>query len=190
MSFFRSRMQSIITKLLLVLACASLASCGARQDGFDWGRMVLFSAIAGKLVKDGKPVANATITREANFHGSKHSDSTATDKDGNFSFETMKTFTLLYQVLPSEPVMGQKMFAVVGEAKNLIWENAKYGYEDNSELNYDERISNASFRSMKIDTTTNPITVSCELTATRIHTGFIFTSCSFLPSKTRPAAEQ
>jgi hypothetical protein len=155
-----------------------------REDGFDWGRMVLFSAIAGKLVKDGKPVANATITREANFHGSKHSDSTATDKDGNFSFETMKTFTLLYQVLPSEPVMSQKITARVAGKDYPIWHHVKSGYEDNSELNYTKRVSEGYWQKLRIDTTLNPLTVECDLQKEKTEIGFILTSCRFLSKAT------
>jgi hypothetical protein len=173
--------KSCASLVSLGVACALLASCGARQDGFDWGRMVLFSAISGTLVKDGKPVAGAKITREANFHGSKHSDSTVTDKDGNFSFETMKTFTLLYQVLPSEPVVIQRVFVRAGDKSYEIWSYAKFGYEDNSELKYNERIGEGVYRDLKITTTTNPIKVACELSNDRKPVGFISSTCSFSP---------
>jgi hypothetical protein len=190
MSFFRSRMQSIITKLLLVLACASLASCGARQDGFDWGRMVLFSAIAGKITKDGKPVANATITREADFHGFEQTDTATTDKDGNFSFPTMKRFTLVWQVLPSEPIVHQKIVARALDKEYEVWYHTKRGYEDNAELKYSKRINENYWQDLLIDTTTNPITVTCELSREMKSTGQISSVCHFISgpakSSTKP----
>jgi hypothetical protein len=181
MSFFRSRMQSIITKLLLVLACASLASCGMREDGFDWGRVVLFSAISGTLVKDGKPVVGATLTRRAKL-GDWYEDTAVTDKDGKFSFETMKAFSLKAHILPHEPVVSQQMFAQVGNTKYDVWYHTKFGYEDNSELMY--RTMNAAGR-QKINATVNPISVTCEFSADRQHVGHISSTCTFLPPSTK-----
>jgi hypothetical protein len=184
MSFFRSRMQSIITKLLLVLACASLASCGMREDGFDWGRVVLFSAISGTLVKDGKPVAGATLTRRAKL-GDWYEDTAVTDKDGKFSFGTMKAFSLTAHMLPHEPVVSQQMFAVVGEIKHDVWYHTKRGYEDNSELTYwSMHVSGLQ----KINATVNPIRVVCEFSAERQHAGGISSTCTFLPPVAKPAA--
>jgi hypothetical protein len=166
----------------LIVACALLASCGARKDGFDWSRVVLFSAIAGTLVKDGKPVANATITREANFHGSKHSDSTVTDKDGKFSFGTMKAFTLLYQVLPHEPMTYQKMTAHVTDKDNEIWYHPKSGYENNSELKYYILNKQGHIEFLRIEAMTNPILVECELGREMKKIGDVISKCEFVSS--------
>jgi hypothetical protein len=175
--------KSCTSLVSLGVACASLASCGARQDGFDWGRMVLFSAISGTLVKDGKPVAGATITREANFHGFEQTDTTTTDKDGTFSFPTMKRFTLVWQVLPSEPIVHQKIVTRALDKDYEVWYHTKRGYEDNAELKYSKRINENYWQDLLIDTTTSPITVRCELSNERKHVGFISSTCSFLPLK-------
>jgi hypothetical protein len=172
----------------IIVACALLASCGARQDGFDWGRMVLFSAIAGTLVKDGKPVANAVITREANFHGFEQTDTTTTDKDGTFSFPTMKRFTVLWQVLPSEPIVHQKIVARALDKDYEVWYHTKWGYEDNSELRYFVLNAKGHIEYLRIDSATNPIFVTCNLAQEMKSTGKISSICDFRPDNAIPRA--
>ena len=109
----------------MLCAALLLGGCGFRRDGFDFGRMVLFSAVAGQIVRDGQPVAGATVTRHANFHGEEHTDSTVTDAHGNFRFGTMKTFTLLFQVLPSEPVVPQNIIVAADGSTQKIWSHVK-----------------------------------------------------------------
>ena len=177
-------------RLWLAVLCAALllGGCGVRRDGFDFGRMVLFSAVAGQIVRNGQPVAGATVTRHANFHGEEHTDSTVTDANGNFRFGTMKTFTLLFQVLPSEPIMRQRMNVVVDGATYELWRHLKWGYEDNSELWFDvPDFVKEKTEHLRIDAQTDPIRVVCRLGEEPKHTGKIWGTCDFIGKDGQPA---
>ena len=174
----------------LAVLCAALllGGCGFRRDGFDFGRMVLFSAVAGQIVHNGQPVAGATVTRNANFHGEEHTDSTVTDANGNFRFGTMKTFTLLFQVLPSEPVVPQDITVVAGATTQEVWSHVKRGYEDNNELWFDTFDFFTQVREhLRIDAQTDPIRVVCRLGEEPKHTGRIWSTCDFIGKDGQPA---
>jgi len=174
----------------LGVLCAALllGGCGFRRDGFDFGRMVLFSAVAGQIVRDGQPVAGATVTRHANFHGEEHTDSTVTDAHGNFRFGTMKTFTLLYQVLPSEPAMLQVMTVSVGSTTEEVWRHVKRGYEDNNELWFDvPDFVKEKTEYLRIDAQTDPIRAVCTLGAEPKLVGDVWGTCDFIGKDGQPA---
>ncbi|MBS0313008.1 MAG: carboxypeptidase regulatory-like domain-containing protein [Proteobacteria bacterium] len=166
----------------LGVLCAALllGGCGFRRDGFDFGRMVLFSAVAGQIVRNGQPVAGATVTRHANFHGEEHTDSTVTDAHGNFRFGTMKTFTLLFQVLPSEPVVPQNIIVAADGSTQKIWSHVKRGYEDNNELWFHIFHLETPNEYLRVDAQTDPIRVVCTLGAEPKLVGDIWGTCDFI----------
>ncbi len=159
----------IAATLLLVLASLILAGC-ARTDGLDWGRVVLFSAVAGKVLDKGKPVAGLTLTQTVKWKGDDYIQTTLTDKEGTFAFPVLKTFTLLHNLLPSEPLISQSIKTVHQGKEYEIWGYLKGDYDDKSELAYtdlsipfDPKKDDARIRTVMMADPKRPITVTCEL---------------------------
>ncbi len=153
----------ITATLLLVLASVTLAGCGARSDGFDWGRLVLFSAVSGKVLDKGKPVAGLTLTRSVEWKGDTYVDTTTTDKDGGFAFPVLKRFGGLYLVLPAEPRISQSISTVHLGKEYEIWGYLKGGYDNNGELLVGYTDSTMSARITIADPEKVPIVVTCDL---------------------------
>jgi hypothetical protein len=152
---------------LLALASVMLSGCGARRDGFDWGRFVLFSAVSGKLLDKGKSVAGLTLTRTVEWKGDTYTDTTITGKDGEFAFPVFKKFEILRQVLPDEPMISQTIETVYQGKNYEIWSLSKGNYDNNGELDYVNFFVNKDgvrfSREVIIDPKKVPITVTCEL---------------------------
>jgi hypothetical protein len=161
--------KKVAAVLGLVVMSLLLASCGARRDGFDWGRLVLFSAVSGKVLDKGKPVAGLTLTRTVvwAWMDETFTDTTVTDKDGSFSFPVLKKFSVLLQVLPTEPGMRQSIDTVYQGKAYKIWSLSKPDYDNNGELFHvnffaDKNGVRAS-REVIVDPKKVPITVMCDL---------------------------
>ncbi len=99
-------------------------------------KMVLFSAVQGRVLKDGQPVAGATLEREAKWTWKDETrrDSTTSGADGGFAFEPMVGSSLLGSVLPHEPVVHQKITIRHGGQAYEAWLHVRHSYEDNGEL--------------------------------------------------------
>jgi hypothetical protein len=156
-----------LSVLLLVLASLLLASCGARRDGFDWGRFVLFSAISGKVLDKGKPVPGLTLTRTVEWTGDTFVDTTVTDKEGGFAFPVLKKFNIVRQVLPAEPRIDQSIKTTHKGKEYEIWAHIKANYDNNSELFYvdfDSPFDPAKGRGrMMGDPNKIPFMITCDL---------------------------
>jgi hypothetical protein len=152
---------------LLALASLMLASCGARRDGFDWGRFVLFSAVSGKVLDKGKPVAGLTLTRTVKWKGDTYTDTTVSGKDGEFAFPVLKQFEILRQVLPAEPLISQSIDTIHQGKAYKIWSLSKGNYDNNGELeavNFFVDKNGVRFsREAIVDPKKVPIKVTCEL---------------------------
>jgi hypothetical protein len=151
---------------LLALACLALASC-ARKDDFDWGRFVLFSAVSGKVLDKGRPVAGLTLMRTVEWKGDTYTDTAVTGKEGEFAFPVFKKLQILRQVLPDEPNIGQTIATVFQGRKYEIWSVTKPNYDNNSELFYvdfDAPFDPSKGRGKMIsDPGKVPITLTCDL---------------------------
>ncbi len=160
----------IAATLLLVLASVTLAGCSQRNDSFDWGRVVLFSAVSGKVVHKGKPVAGLTLTRTVTW-ADTISDTAVTDKDGHFSFPVIKEFSFVTQFIPGDIRISQSIKTSHQGKEYEIWTKLKSYYDNNGELfyldksrPYDPKKDDPSIRIGVIaDLKKTPITVTCDL---------------------------
>jgi hypothetical protein len=68
----------------IIAAGVSLASCAAGETGME--RAVLFSAVEGRVIRGGRPVAGATLLRQWEFAQDKvrGQDQATTDANGRF----------------------------------------------------------------------------------------------------------
>jgi hypothetical protein len=158
-----------LSVLLLVLASLLLVSCGARRDGFDWGRFVLFSAVNGKVLDQGKPVPGLTLTRVVEWTGDTFVDTAVTDKAGGFAFPVLKKFNIVRQVLPAETRISQSIKTTHHGKDYEIWTQLKGNYDNNGELFYVADSESAPYDAktgygrMMADPNKVPITVTCDL---------------------------
>jgi len=99
-------------------------------------KMVLFSAVQGRVLEDGKPVAGATLEREAKWtwKNEMRNDSTTSGADGVFAFDAIVGSSLLGSVLPHEPVVHQKITIRHGGSAYEAWLHVKHSYDENGEL--------------------------------------------------------
>jgi len=98
---------------------------------FDAGKVCLFSKISGVITLDGKPVANAKITRTVNLNKDKV-DHTYTDDKGYFEMPAVFQRTVT-KFLPQEFVANQEIVVRHLEKDYRIWSSVKRTPEENSE---------------------------------------------------------
>jgi hypothetical protein len=165
--FFTPFPRRALSVLLLALASFMLASC-ARTDSFDWGQLVLFSAISGKVLDQGKPVPGLTLTRTVEWTGDTFVDTATTDKEGAFAFPVLKRFSLIRQVLPANTHISQSIKANHQGKERDIWRHSKSNYDNNGELFYydyskEPELHKSRPRETMADPKKVPFTVTCEL---------------------------
>lgn len=98
--------------------------------------LVLCSPIAGRLVtQDGTPVPGVGILRrwEWGWTGKTGSDSTITDADGRFSFDSVTGHSLTARIAPHEPSIRTEILAETGEGLRLLLSLNKGTYTLGSE---------------------------------------------------------
>jgi hypothetical protein len=171
-AFSLRRVTSFAMALLLSVF---LASCGEVEA---MGEVVLFSALNGKLLDKGKPVAGATLERETKWRWGKETikDATTTATDGAFSFPAVKRKMLLGSLLPHEAVIEQTISVSYGGKSYMLWATDKRDYENNGELSYVERGKTG------IKTAADPkkpMSVTCRLDGEPHHNGNVFGLCDF-----------
>jgi hypothetical protein len=154
---------------------ALLAGCGEVKA---MGEVVLFSALSGKLLFNGKPVVGATLERETKWRWGKETvkDAATTAADGAFSFPAVKRKMLLGSLLPHEPVIEQTITVSYGGKSYMLWATDKRDYESNGELNYVARGKTG------LQTAADPrkqMSVTCKLESEPRHNGNIFGLCDF-----------
>ena len=99
-------------------------------------KMVIFSAVTGKVLQDGKPVSGASIEREFRW---AWKDETGTDKatsgiGGEFSFPAVERSSFLGSLLPHEPVVRQSITIRHAGKSYEAWLYNKHNYDDKGEL--------------------------------------------------------
>jgi hypothetical protein len=97
----------------------------------DVGRVCLFSAMAGTITLDGKPVANARLVRTGDRDGPKV-DETVTDEKGYFEFPPMYERTIT-KFLPQEFVASQKVIVHYQGQEYEMWSAVKRQPQENIE---------------------------------------------------------
>jgi hypothetical protein len=143
-------------------------------DAYD--ERVLFSAVSGRVLEGGKPVAGATLERSATWtlDGDEPiRDSVKTDSEGRFSFPAITKRKLSSGLLPHEPVISQDIDVRRGNHAISIWYTAKHDYEANGELWY--LADGIKF----IRDKNKPISITCNLEHERRAVGRILTICNF-----------
>jgi hypothetical protein len=105
-------------------------------QGTAMAKMVIFSAVNGRVMQDGKPVVGAVIERKFKW-GWK--DETGTDRattgaQGEFSLPAIERSSLLGSLLPHEVVIDQTMVIQHDGKTYKAWALFKRDYDNNGEL--------------------------------------------------------
>jgi len=126
-------------------------------------KMVLWSAMKGRVSMNGQPAAGAVLVRRYSWHwtNEKGSDRTTANAIGEFSFPAIEGRSLLGGLLPHEPVIEQVMVIEYEGRSYDAWAHFKHGYRHNDE--------NGG----------KPIDVNCRLEADLARRGDVTTLCDF-----------
>ena len=97
--------------------------------------MVLFSAIQGRVLDNGKAVAGAQIDRswKWGWNDQAGADRTSTAADGSFALPAVVRSSWLGSLLPHEPFIDQDITIQHGGKVYMVWAYSKRSYKDNSE---------------------------------------------------------
>lgn len=145
-----------ITVGVLAVLCIAIQATG-------FGKVVIWSAMKGRVVMNGQPVVGAVLTREYHWHwpDQKGSDVAKTNAAGEFAFPAIERRMILGSLLPHEPVIEQIMTIEYEGASYKAWGHAKHSYDLNGE---------SDGRS---------IDVTCRLGVERVMHGGVFGICEF-----------
>jgi hypothetical protein len=145
-----------ITVGVLTVLCIAIQATG-------FGKVVIWSAMKGRVLMDGQPVVGAVLTREYHWHwpDQKGSDVAKTNAAGEFAFPAIERRMILGSLLPHEPVIEQQMTVEYEGKSYQAWAYFKRDYEPNDEN--DGR----------------PIDVTCHLGAERARHGHVMGLCEF-----------
>jgi hypothetical protein len=162
--------------LALALALSAfLAGCGEVKA---MGEVVLFSAVSGKVVDQGKPLAGIKLERETKWTWGKETinDHVVSGADGSFSFPAIKRKMLLGSILPHEAIIRQEIKASLNGSVREVWLANKRNYENNGELSYvdDNLRKMTNYRDPS-----KPIRVTCDLSGQPTRRGGIYGLCEF-----------
>lgn len=97
----------------------------------DAGKVCLFSKISGVITYQGKPVANARLTRTAGLSKDK-TDETRTDENGYFEMPAVFERTIT-KFLPQEFVAKQVIVVDYDNQQYDIWSGVKRTPDENAE---------------------------------------------------------
>ncbi len=132
-------------KHALILGFMIAFSQGAQAMSiFGVGKTCVFSPVEARLLLNGKPLANAKVTRQWEWN-KRQSDTAMTDAQGHVSFPAVFESSVS-RLLPVELVIGQQLSVTVDGEEKVFWSNSKREPEENAEYGG------------------SPFRVSCELT--------------------------
>ena len=105
-------------------------------SGTSMAKMVIFSAVQGRVLEQGEPVAGAVVEREFRW---AWKDETGTDRatsgaDGSFSLPAIERSSFLGSLLPHEPMVRQTILIRHGGKTYKAWMFDKGNYDNNGEL--------------------------------------------------------
>jgi hypothetical protein len=106
------------------------------MQGTAMAKMVIFSAVSGKVLHDGKPVAGALIEREWKWAWKDEAgaDRVITAPDGSFSLPMVERSSLLGSLLPHTPSVRQTILIKHAGTTYKAWMFDKEEYANNGEL--------------------------------------------------------
>jgi hypothetical protein len=105
-------------------------------QGNAMASMVIFSAVSGKVLQAGQPVAGAVVEREFRWAWKEENgkDAATTDAAGEFRLPAIERNSLLGSVLPHEPMVRQTILIKHAGKTHKAWLVDKSNYDDNGEL--------------------------------------------------------
>jgi len=100
------------------------------------GNLVLFSAVSGTVLLDGKPVAGAKVDREFDWawKSEKGHDGTSTNAEGHFALPAITRSSFFGSLLPHEPLIKQTITINHAGKAYQAWVLFKRDYDNNGEL--------------------------------------------------------
>lgn len=127
------------------------------------GKMVIWSAMKGRVLMNGQPAAGAVLVRRYSWHwkNEKGSDQTVANAAGEFSFPPIERSSFLGSILPHEPVIEQDITIEYQGKSYDAWAYYKRDYNHNDENNG------------------RPIDVTCRLDEKRALHGGVTGLCEF-----------
>lgn len=98
-------------------------------------KMVLFSAMEGRVLHNGKPVAGAQIERSWrwSWKSENGADQTTTAADGGFVLPAVVRTSWMGSLLPHEPLVDQIISIQVAGKTYKAWAHFKRNYDTNGE---------------------------------------------------------
>jgi len=96
-------------------------------------KLCVFSAVEGKVLREGKPIPNALVKRTYDWDGENITDEVTTDDDGNFSFNNQYQKSL-FAIFPHNPSVGQFIKIYIDDKEYQAWGFQKGNYDVNGEL--------------------------------------------------------
>ena len=110
-----------------------MASCDDGEAAMT--QAVLFSAIEGQVVKDGQPVAGATLVRDWEFAADKvvGHDETVTGAGGRFRFGPVIHAYQPPRMLAQQPIVDQRIHVTVDGRNWPVWTASKHDLEAGTE---------------------------------------------------------
>jgi hypothetical protein len=118
-------------------------------------KVCLATEVKGLVTLNGKPVANAKVTREVLFRDEKLNSETITDANGNFLLPAVYDRTI-WKHTPFEVVIGQTINIEYDNNKYLAFRTSKRNFDVDGELNSPIAIENGE--------ALTPFILACELT--------------------------
>ena len=126
-------------------------------------KMVIWSAMKGRVLMNGQPAAGAVLKRNFFWHWKSEngSDETKANAAGEFSFPVIERSSFMGGLLPHEPVIEQAIVIEYQSKSYKAWGYFKHDYDYNGENRG------------------RPIDVTCHLDAERTMHGDVMGLCEF-----------
>lgn len=152
----RSRLARFAAAGLAVLVGGLLLA----TQGTAMAKMVMFSAVSGQVLQDGKPVAGAVVEREFRWSWKSETgtDSTQTDAQGAFKLPVIERSSFMGSLMPHEPFVRQTILIKHGGKTHKAWMFDKGNYKLDGEIG-------------------KPIVMTCHLEKEPTHHGDVFGIC-------------
>ena len=141
---------------------AAVVLLGCLQ-GTAMAKMVMWSAMKGRVLMNGQPASGAVLKRNFFWHWKSEngSDETKANAAGEFSFSAIERSSFMGGLLPHEPVVEQSMVIEYQGKSYKAWGYFKHDYDHNGENRG------------------RPIDVTCHLEAERAMHGDVMGLCDF-----------
>lgn len=127
----RKRKLSNVMKALILLIFLILPQGSLAMSILNSLKTCVFSEVKARLVLNGKPLKNAKVTRQWEWH-KRRSDEAVTDTEGYVTFPAVYESSIT-RLLPAEIVIGQSLSVEVENEAVIFWQSSKREAVENSE---------------------------------------------------------